>query len=38
MEDSYRQPLMHEPGYCQEGKYEEEKEEELKGASTTEDL
>ena len=26
MEDSYRQPLILEPGNCQEGKYEEKKE------------
>ena len=31
MEDSYRQPLMLEPGNCQEGKYEEEKRKKRKG-------
>ena len=29
MEDSYRQPLILEPGNCQEGKYEEKGEEEV---------
>lgn len=31
MEGSYRQSLIHELGNCQEGKYEEEKEEKQKG-------
>jgi hypothetical protein len=35
MEDSYRQSPIHEPGNCQEGKYEEEEKEKRKSRGAT---
>jgi hypothetical protein len=38
MEDSYRRPLMLEPGHRQEGKYEEEKKKERKRRKKSEEF